>query len=92
MKLYIISQKEARGYDTFSSAIVCAESPEQAKTIHPRGDIYNDDMYLYDKDNRWLRYSSREWASKPDNVGVEYIGEATDTVKFGIVLASFHAG
>ena len=35
MNLYCISQSENDGYDTYDSAIVCAENEADAKAIHP---------------------------------------------------------
>ncbi len=37
LKLFLISQEENNEYDTYDSAIVVAESEEEAKTIHPSG-------------------------------------------------------
>jgi hypothetical protein len=77
MNLYLLSQTENRGYDTFDSCVVCAPNEEQAKTIHPRGDL----NYV----------SGRGWAS-PDNVTATLIGVADPSVKAGVVIASFNAG
>jgi hypothetical protein len=99
MKLYIINQSERRDYDTYSSAVVCANSIEEAKTIHPTGDIYDDQNFnewnsglwqIVPISNAWRDY--RNWATHPDNVSAQYIGEAAEDMKFGVVLASYHAG
>ena len=45
MKLYKISQDENNEYDTFDSAIVCAESEEEAKKIHPAEMDYDEEGY-----------------------------------------------
>lgn len=37
MNLYWISQNVVRGYDTYSDAVVCAATPEDARMIHPGG-------------------------------------------------------
>ena len=43
MNIYKISQNENNRYDTYDSAIVCAENPEKAKLIHPdTGDEYGE--------------------------------------------------
>jgi hypothetical protein len=78
MNLYIISQEHNTGYDTFDSAIVCAETEEDAKVICPYGYDQGDTDYDY-------------WAA-PEYVTVTYLGIADSTVKPGIVLASFNAG
>lgn len=77
MYLYLLSQDENNGYDTYSSIVVCAENEEQARMITPCGatDIYNS-----------------AWASSPENVSVSLLGVAAPGIEEGIVLASFHAG
>ena len=80
MKLYLLSQSINKGYDTYNSCVVCAENEEDAKTIHPNG--YGD--------NSWI--NSNDWAEKPEQVNVKYIGEAAPGMKKGIVCASFNAG
>ena len=40
MKLYKIYQDINGGYDTFDSAIVAAESEDEAKSFHPNGDTF----------------------------------------------------
>ena len=77
MKLYKISQTENTGYDTYDSAVVAAESEEEAKTIHPAAEYpWNERDY--------------SWASSSKNVTAEYLGE-THLPK-GVIVASFNAG
>ena len=75
--IYKISQRENNGYDTYDSAIVVAESEEEARLIHPNGrSVFDDD----------------EWC-KPKYVKVELIGVASDEIELGtIICASFNAG
>lgn len=82
MKLYLITQRERTGYDTYDSAVVCAESELDARNTHAHG--IPSETY-----NPW---ESDMWASSPDNVTAELIGEASPSVEKGIVLASFNAG
>lgn len=80
MNLYLISQSENNGYDTYDSAVVVAENEEDARNIHPSG-----------KNENW-GYVFDSWCSSPNKVKVEYIGKPkTGTLK-GILLASFNAG
>jgi hypothetical protein len=37
MKLWKIWQNEQRGYDTYDSAVVAADTADLAKTLHPDG-------------------------------------------------------
>jgi len=81
MKLYHLRQTENRGYDTYSDMVVCASNEDAARLIHPSS--WQEDPW---KD----QYSG--WCSCPENVKVQYIGEAADNVLEGIICASFHAG
>ena len=85
MNIYRISQEENSGYDTFDSAIVCAESEKEAKRIIP-SDKYADEAKFED----WDKYSS--WCSSPEQVKVEYLGIAHNRMERGVILASFNAG
>ncbi|WAQ79321.1 hypothetical protein E20_20 [Escherichia phage E20] len=76
LKLWLISQSENRGHDSFDSAVVAAYTEEEAKQINPDGE--------------WKLYTA--WCSSPDKVHVEYLGIATEGVEPGIVLSSFNAG
>jgi hypothetical protein len=82
MKLYHISQSEVKGYDTYSDLVVCANSEDEARQIHP-GSHWND--------NPWAD-SYGSWCKSPDQVKVEYIGEAAAYLEKGIICSSFHAG
>ena len=57
MKMYLISQTLVEGYDTYDSAVVSAESPEDARTIHPSGFTTHIKNNEFDNDNvvetRW---------------------------------------
>lgn len=81
MKLYHISQTEEKGYDTYSDAVVCASSEEEARNIHPN----------YNLDNPW-QSSWHCWCKSPDQVVVKYLGEATEGIEKGIICSSYHAG
>ena len=83
MNLYLLSQSVNNNYDTYDSVVVCAESLEDAKTIHPWSRkivIGEGDSYQYD-----------DWAQVSDIEG-ELIGVAAATEKRGVILASFNAG
>lgn len=80
MNLYLISQTDNTGYDTYDSAVVCAGCALEARFIHPSG--WADGAWWEKEDGSWV---------KPDRVSVLLIGEAHD-VKPGVVCASFNAG
>jgi hypothetical protein len=102
MKIYRISQNINDGYDTYDSAVVAADNEEDARNIHPsqfvthfRGDKWygtysSPPIEEYETENDVTRC----WVLREDldTIKVEYLGEATDTVKRGVILASFNAG
>lgn len=79
MKLWKISQTENNDYDTFDSAVVAAETEQQARETHPYGRDEWDHAYPC-------------WASSPDKVAAEYLGEAKPGTPAGVILGSFNAG
>ena len=80
MKLFLISQDENCGYDTYDSAVVCAESEEDAKKMNPSGGRATDEKEDY---GTWTTLK---------HVDVEYIGEAKEGSEPEVVCSSFNAG
>ena len=78
MNIYKISQEANTGYDTYDSAIVAAETEEDARNISPDGGDWKI---------RW-----GYWCQFPHQVEVELIGTAKDGTEAGVILASFNAG
>lgn len=84
MNLYKISQEVNDNYDTYDSAIVCAESEEDARSIHPDG---AGDAAIEGFTRSW------NWVEDKKDVKVELIG--TPHIFFqvrGVILSSFNAG
>ena len=81
MNLYLISQTEITHYDTFSDAVVAAETEEEARTIHPDG---NQRLPFED--------SYPTWTKDPSKVKIKLIGKAVDGAPVGVICASFNAG
>lgn len=80
MNLYLISQKENSGYDTYDSAVVCATDEASARNMSPTsGEALSD-------------YDSTTWVTDPAKVEVLFLGEADANVESGVVCASFNAG
>lgn len=74
--LYLIWQEEKDDYDTFDSAIVCADDEDEARnTLPSQYSSWGDD-----------------WCSSPELVTVELIGTAATDIDKGVVLASFTPG
>lgn len=63
MKLWLISQDVNSGYDTYDSAVVSAETEDDARKAPPT-------------DSKWFR-ADTEWAD-PKDVNVRYLGETTE--------------
>ena len=66
MNLYHISQDAVSGYDTYSDAVVAAESEQDAKNIHPDGartlkEKADEDWYMQD------------WTTKTENVKCDFL-------------------
>lgn len=78
MNIYLISQTINYGYDTYDSAVVCAESEEAAQNIHPRPTVPEEAWAL-------------EWCD-PAEVTVRYLGIAAQHIPKGVICASFNAG
>lgn len=77
MNLYLISRNEAIGYDEYDSAIVAAESPEDAITI-----------YLDGREASVPRAGGYSWTYNVENIKITLIGPATPETKRGVILAS----
>jgi hypothetical protein len=48
MKLYLLSQSVADGYDTYDSVVVAAKSIKDARTIHPSSFV------THHKNGKWM--------------------------------------
>ena len=62
MKLFRLHQNINTSYDTYDSAVVVADSAEEAQKIHPCGGSSDFDMY-------------DTWVVRPGLVKVMYLGE-----------------
>lgn len=93
MNLYLIEQEVNNIYDTYDSAVVAAESEEEARNIHP-SEFYKSHKngWLFrDSNPREVEETTYDWCSKSD-VQVRLIG-TTETEESGTVIcASFNAG
>ena len=82
MNLYLISQEENNGYDTYDSAVVAALDEKTAIWMSP-----NNGEQLTDEE--WKgKYSS--WCHSPEAVKVKLIGKAAWGIKKGVICASFN--
>ena len=81
MKLWLIWQNVNNGYDTYSDAVVAAETAEQAILTSPSSGPGWDG-----KDEDWS-----SWCSSKD-VQVKYLGEAVEGTLADVICSSFHSG
>jgi hypothetical protein len=80
VNIYILSQNENRGWDTYDSCVVVAKDEDDAKTIDPTGESFEPNSI----------YST--WAKTVEAIQVELIGVADESQERGVVCASFNAG
>lgn len=79
MNIYLVSQNENTGYDTYDSFVCIADTEEEAQNMLPNKYTYWEDPF-------------RGWCSSPDKTSVTFLGIANPYAKVGIILASFNAG
>lgn len=108
MKLWRISRPDRNDWDEYDSAIVAAETADEARLIHPGGHFVWREMtpdeardnfmdapsptWLPPTPNEWA-YTQRDWPVEPAQVLAEHVGEALPETPAGTVLcASFNAG
>lgn len=93
MKLWLIYQDRNDGYDTYSSAVVVAETEDAARAVHPGG----DDWRWHPATGKWVArhgsgYGDDTWTN-PESVGAVCIGTAKENMTPGrAVCSSFNAG
>jgi hypothetical protein len=95
MGLYLLTQTQNKGYDTYDSCVVVGARPEEARRVHPRGDrVWDGGAWVYEDGNRveyWVAYTG-SWVRDIEAVTVTYLGVADASLKPGVVCASFNAG
>lgn len=90
MYLWLISQTENGGYDTYDSAVVAAYSEAEARRVHPRGSNFDEDAK-----ESWSAWDGHfaDWAFHPSNVVAIRIGVASGKLKSGeVICSSYNAG
>jgi hypothetical protein len=83
VNIYKISQSVNRKCETYRSAVVVAETEEEAKHIHPAGE--QDDF------NEWYKQFHNGWVD-PKDVMAELLGAAIPGVEKGVILAEYVEG
>ena len=78
MNLYLITQSDRGGYDTYDSAVVIAKTKKDAATMHPDGDTIPAEC-------------NTTWTNDPGNVKVKFLGIA-DLFSYPAVICAFQCG
>ena len=84
--IYLISQTERKGYDTYDSAVVCAPSREIAEDMHPDGD-----GTIIDSQGCWAD-DCYSWTTTNIGVSAKCLGLAASGIERGFLCKSFNAG
>ena len=99
MNLYLITQDEKDGYDTYDSAVVSAASEEDARKVSPSSFYAWHDgpkagwYFQYSDGSERLESDGRYDWGLPGNVTAKLIGTALDGTQAGeVICASFNAG
>ena len=86
MKLWRIWQSKFTGHDVYDSAVVAAETEEEARDTDPVGGRLSENFQKFRHMDSW------DWPSSMEEVQAEYIGEAKEGAPAGVIVASFNAG
>ena len=84
MKLFLISQDENTSYDTYSDAIVAADTEDEARKIHPSKYVTNPNWFNRDDSYRY----KNAWCD-PKEVHVELLSNSSYRTETGLILGSF---
>lgn len=93
MNLYRIYRTDKVGYDEYDSAVVAAESEQDAKDQHPDGSSYwkNECWRSLRVDGTEIDWGDSSW-THPNQISVELLGTAKEGTERGVIVASFNAG
>lgn len=93
MKLWLISQNVNNDYDTYDSAVVAAESEEEARCTYPGDSGYKwsgSKWQYHSHDGQVFNMAGYSWVD-PAAVDVQFLAEGYEGPA-GTVCASFNAG
>ena len=93
MKLWLISQSINNDYDTYDSAVVAAETEEQARVTYPGDRDYKwsgSRWQYHTNDGQVINMSAYSWV-EPGAVDVQFLADGYDGPA-GVILGSFNAG
>ena len=92
MKLWVIRTKQYLGYDTYDSAVIAAETEQEARFTAPDGDTWDGTQWItIVNGQRYAPFNNYSVWCHPDQVSVEYLGETDRDIR-GPIVSSFNAG
>jgi hypothetical protein len=83
-KLYQVTRNDTGGYDSYDSFVLCCDSEEEARDMHPSGCEREYARWRRD----WVEWEKRTTPT----LTVILLGEASEGTEPGVVIASFNAG
>jgi len=89
MKIYKIERTDKWSYDDYDSAVVAAESEDDARSIHP--DVEYEVLCAREQlENGRQNGDVHGWTLR-EYIKVTYLGEADSSIGRGVICASFNA-
>lgn len=91
MNIYLVSQNDNDGWDTFDSFVCYAPNEEVAKKMLPNVGVLLKPNEYWNKDGKHdNKYST--WAMNINSITVKLLGSNAEITESGVILASFNAG
>jgi len=93
MHIYTVSRTDDVGYDEYRGFVCVAESPDQARRIHPNDEVYQVTWCVARETwiDKWGDPGTAAWTTDLDSLEVEYVGDTTVPTAY-VVMHSFRAG
>lgn len=87
--LYLVKRTDNVTWDEYDSFVVCAESEDEARRVHPSGGMFFED----DMSEQSKRYFKWCWTDKIETLEVICVGLASVSLKNRqVICASYNAG
>lgn len=93
MKIWLISQNVNNAWDTFDSAVVAAETEEEARNTYPNSvdTLWDGTKWIYYRLDGTAAIARASCWTIPDNVDVKFLADGYDGPA-GTICTSFNAG
>lgn len=87
--LYLVERTNKIIWDQYDSFVVCAESEDEARRVHPSGRMFFED----DMSEQSKRYFKSDWTDKIETLEVICVGLASVSLENRqVICASYNAG